>query len=298
MDLPLPSPIDARADAAPFTLHRPIAQTTPLVFASAHSGRVYPAHFIEAARLDRTALRRSEDCFVDELVADAPTFGAPLIAAEFPRAYCDANRERWELDPAMFDDRLPSWVNTTSPRVGAGLGTLARVVASGEAIYRCKLPFAEAERRIRQCWEPYHQALAALIMATQAAFDVCLLIDCHSMPAHGMAARGGIDADIVLGDAYGTSCAPSVTRFVERSMAAQGYAVRRNDPYAGGFVTRHYGAPAEGVHVLQIEVARRLYMNEARIEKTDRFAALRRDLGALIAALSEAARGLLNAPMR
>jgi N-formylglutamate amidohydrolase len=298
MDLPVPSPIDTRADAAPFTLHRPIAQTTPLVFASAHSGRAYPAHFIEAARLDRMALRRSEDCFVDELFADAPTFGAPLLAAEFPRAYCDANRERWELDPAMFDDRLPSWVNTTSPRVGAGLGTLARVVASGEAIYRGKLPFAEAERRIRQCWEPYHQALAALIMTTQASFDVCLLIDCHSMPAHGMAARGGMDADIVLGDAHGTSCAPSVTRFVERSMAAQGYAVRRNDPYAGGFVTRHYGAPAECVHVLQIEVARRLYMDEARIEKTDRFAALRRDLGALIAALSEAARGLLNAPMR
>jgi hypothetical protein len=192
MDLP-PAP-DAACETlvtrpAPVTVLSPAAQTVPLVFASPHSGRAYPADFVAAARLDALSLRRSEDSFVDELFAAAPASGAPLIAANFPRAFCDPNREPWELDPAMFEEALPHWVNTTSARVGAGLGTIARVVASGETIYREKLNFAEVEARIRCCWHPFHDALRQAIDATRRQFGVCLLIDCHSMPGSSMAPK-------------------------------------------------------------------------------------------------------------
>jgi N-formylglutamate amidohydrolase len=246
--------------------------------------------FVASARLDPLSLRRSEDSFVDELFADAPAYGAPLLSATFPRAFCDANREAWELDPAMFEDELPAWVNTTSPRVCAGLGTIARVVATGEAIYRGRLRFAEAERRVRECWQPFHDTLAALIDGTHASFGACLLIDCHSMPANGTG-RGG---DIVLGDAHGTSCSPAATRAVEGALTRLGYMVRRNDPYAGGFITRHYGRPREGVHALQVEIARNLYMDEARIERLPRFASVQRDMTTLIEGLVSQAGHLLG----
>ncbi len=276
----------------PLLVHHPLRQTVPVVFASAHSGRAYPPEFLAAARLDPLGLRRSEDGFVDRLFAAAPAHGAPLLLARFPRAFCDANREAWELDPAMFADPLPGFVNTTSPRVGAGLGTIPRVVASGEAIYRARLPFAEAERRVRRCWQPYHDTLAALIEATRAQFGACLLIDCHSMPSPvGSGAAAG--PDMVLGDAHGTACAPAVTRFVEQTLRDLGYLVRRNDPYAGGYVTRHYGRPREGVHVLQLEVARSLYMNEARIEPLLRLDLVAEDLTRLIERLTAAATTLL-----
>ncbi len=273
----------------PLAVARPARQTVPLLFASPHSGRDYPAPFLAAARLDPLGLRRSEDSFVDLLFADAPAHGAPLLSARFPRAYCDANREAWELDPAMFEDPLPPFVNTSSPRVGAGLGTIPRLVASGEPIYRGKLRFAEAEARVRDCWQPYHDTLSALIEATLALFGACLLIDCHSMPS-GLASG----PDVVLGDAHGSACAPAITRFVEQALRAEGYVVRRNDPYSGGFVTRHYGQPRRLVHVLQLELARGLYMDEARIEKLPRFDRLRGEVSALIARLAAAAAGLLD----
>lgn len=293
MDLPLDQavaagcgPAPADPSEAPYRLVRPPRQGAPLVFASPHSGRDYPAAFVASARLDPVALRRSEDGFVDELFAAAPEHGAPLLAATFPRVFCDVNREPWELDPGMFDGPLPSWVNTASPRVGAGLGTIARVVASGETVYRRKLSFAEAEDRIRRHWQPYHAALAALIAETRAEFGCCLLIDCHSMPTHP--AQAANPPDFVLGDAHGTACAPRATRLVEEVLQSMGYRVRRNDPYAGGYVTRHYGRPREGVHALQIEVARPLYMDEARIERLPRMEALRRDITGAIAALAGA----------
>lgn len=273
MDLPLDALL-------PYTLLRPAPQTMPLVLASPHSGREYPAALLAASRLDAHALRRSEDSFVEELFAAAPLQGAPLLAARFPRVWCDVNREPWELDPAMFDGPLPSWVNTASPRVGAGLGTIARIVANGEPVYRRKLAFAEAEARVREAWQPYHAALAALIAETRARFGACLLVDCHSMPAHP--GQSGPAPDIVLGDAHGTACAPRATRLVEEFLVGLGYRVRRNDPYAGGYVTRHYGRPREGQHALQIEIARGLYMDEARIERADGFASLRRDLSGLL----------------
>ncbi len=296
MDLPLdfgpsapPTSLNAAAadDAiAPYLLTRPVRQLAPLIFASPHSGRAYPPHFVAAVRLDPLALRRSEDSFVEELFAAAPDHGAPLLAATFPRVFCDVNREPWELDPGMFDGPLPNWVNTASPRVGAGLGTIARVVATGELVYRRKLTFAEAEDRIRRFWQPYHAALAALIAETRAEFGACLLLDCHSMPTHP--AQANNPPDIVLGDAHGTACAPRATRLVEEALLGLGYRVRRNDPYAGGYVTRHYGRPREGVHALQIEVARPLYMDETRIERLPRMAGLRDDLTKLIGSLTTA----------
>ncbi|MFN3449026.1 MAG: N-formylglutamate amidohydrolase [Roseococcus sp.] len=276
--------MDQHAALAPFDLFRPAEARCPLVFTSPHSGRDYPAEFLDAARLDATALRRSEDAFVEELFAAAPRLGAPLLAARFPRAWCDANREPWELDPGMFDAPLPPWVNSASPRVGAGLGTIARVVASGEAIYRRRLSFCEAERRVRGCWEPFHAQLAALIEETRALFGACLLIDCHSMPAPP---GGGEGPDIVLGDAHGAACAPRATRALEAALQRQGFRVRRNDPYAGGYITRHYGRPRERTHAIQIEIARSLYMDEARIERHPGFDRLRAALAAVIASLVE-----------
>ena len=283
-------PLDAVLTPAPFMLMRPATQTTPLVFASPHSGSNYTQPFLASARLDPASLRRSEDCFVDELFAQAPAIGAPLLAATFPRAYCDVNREAWELDPGMFLDTLPEWVNTTSARVGAGLGTLARIVATGEAIYRNKLLFHEARSRVETCWQPYHECLSALIAETRADFGSCLLIDCHSMPT---SARDRSNPDIVLGDAHGTTCSARVTRFVEQQLTAMGYNVRRNDPYAGGYVTRHYGRPREAVHALQIEIARTLYMNERQFSREAGFSTLERDLVRMMRELASAAPALM-----
>jgi N-formylglutamate deformylase len=282
MDLPIvPGPGPA---PPPILLAEPAAPRAPVVFASAHSGRAYPAEFLALARLDPLALRQSEDSFVDELFGAAPEHGAPLLAATFPRAFCDANREAWELDPAMFEERLPPWVNTASPRVSAGLGTIARVVASGEAIYRHKLSFAEAERRVRLYWEPFHAALRRLVDATVAAFGCCLLVDCHSMPGNCLGPRP--PADFVLGDAHGTTCDALVPRRAEEVLAALGYRVARNDPYAGGYITRHYGRPRGGVHALQVEICRSLYMDEERLSKRPEFPRVQRDITALVAALS------------
>lgn len=259
----------------PYVLTRPACQTTPLIVASPHSGRDYPAAFLAESRLDARALRKSEDSFVDDLCAGVPALGAPLLTARFPRAFCDVNREAWELDPAMFDDRLPEHVNSTSPRVAAGLGTIARLVATGEPIYRRKLRFAEAETRIATCWQPYHAALAGLIAGTKGAFGACLLLDIHSMPAPGAEKHG---PDIVLGDSHGTACARPIVQMIEQALRGEGYAVRRNDPYAGGYITRHYGRPRERVHVVQVEIAKPLYMDESSITRTAQFAAVQESL--------------------
>jgi N-formylglutamate amidohydrolase len=283
MDLPMQAPAEADSPP-PFLLHRPPVQTSPLILSSPHSGRHYPAAFLADSRLDPVSLRRSEDGFVEELFANAPSHGVPLLAATFPRVYCDANREAWELDPGMFDGPLPDFVNSASPRVGAGLGTIARVVASGEAVYRRRLSFDEAAGRIRALWEPYHAALSALIAETVQRFGVCLLIDCHSMPS--LPGEPGRAADMILGDAHGTAAAPRATRKVEESLVGLGYRLRRNDPYAGGYVTRHYGRPREGVHVIQLEIARSLYMDEQRIQRLPGLVGLRADMDRLLGRLA------------
>ena len=274
---------DLTGDAAPFAVQAPVEQLAPVVFASAHSGRAYTSDFIAESRLDPATLRRSEDSFVDELYGAAPALGAPLLTASFPRAWCDANREPWELDPAMFADRLPAFCNTASGRVRAGFGTIARIVADGAPIYRRKLLFAEAEDRIQTCWKPYHAALSQLIESTRARFGACLVIDCHSMPTERTAGRAPVS--FVLGDAHGASCGPRVVGHVEDWLRRRGHDARRNDPYAGGYVTRHYGRPDRGTHVLQIEISRSLYMVEALHRRRPAFAEIREEITALAADL-------------
>jgi N-formylglutamate amidohydrolase len=278
-----------------YDLRLPREQTVPYVFSSPHSGIAYPDSFIAASRLDRLTLRRSEDSFVDELFGAAPDHGAPLLRALFPRSYVDPNREPFELDPAMFEDELPPYVNAASPRVAAGLGTVARVVANGQEIYAKKLRFADARARIEACWRPYHDALSNLLRSTRRQFGHCVLIDCHSMPSVGgpMERDAGRErVDFILGDCFGSSCAPHVIDRVEASLAGMGYAVARNTPYSGGFVTQHYGRPGDGIHTLQIEVNRGLYMDERTIERSAGFARLQEDLTSLIRDLGGAGASL------
>jgi N-formylglutamate amidohydrolase len=282
-------------DRPPFALRRPGRQTIPLVFSSPHSGLDYPAEFLAAARLDSLSLRRSEDAFVDELFAGAPAAGAPLLSALFPRAFVDPNREALELDPQMFEDELPSEANTDSPRVAAGLGMIARVIASGEEIYGRKLPVAEALRRIERYYRPYHAMLSELIGETKRRFGLCVLIDCHSMPSVGGpmerdAGRGRVD--IVLGDCRGTACAPALTERVEMALRQMGYGVARNNPYSGGYVTQFYGRPADKVHALQIEINRALYMDEASLTRAPGLARLAGDMTRLVRALGDIAGSL------
>jgi N-formylglutamate amidohydrolase len=273
-------------ETPPFEILAPARQALPMVVASPHSGRDYPADLLAASRLDPLTLRKSEDCFVHEIFADAPARGVPLIHALFPRAYVDPNREPYELDPAMFEDELPDFVNRASPRVAVGLGTIARVVSDGEDIYRRKLRFAEAEKRIERLYRPYHAALEGLVAATVADFGGCLLLDAHSMPS--MASGGERPrrrVDIVLGDRLGTSCHGEVTRAAERRLKALGYNVALNAPYAGGFTTRHYGRPERGRHCLQIEINRSLYMDERRFAPKPFMAQLKIHMSALVAEL-------------
>jgi N-formylglutamate amidohydrolase len=283
-------------ETAVFDLHEPVARTLPLVLASPHSGSEYPADLLAASRLDPLALRRSEDSFVDELFAAAAGLGAPLISARFPRAYVDVNREAYELDPAMFSDALPGFVNAGSPRVRMGLGTIARIVASGEEIYAKKLRFAEARRRIECLYHPYHQALARLVEETESAFGGYLLVDCHSMPSAAGSTRGQDGADIVLGDCHGASCASQIVEAATSFLADRGFVVAINAPYAGGFTTGHYGSPKVQRHALQIEINRALYMNERSFHRKPNFARLVQDLAELIERLGQAALECLAPP--
>jgi len=287
----------------------PQAQTLPLVMASPHSGQHYPEELAHASRLDALNLRRSEDSFVDELFEGAPDLGAPLLRALFPRAYVDPNREPYELDPAMFADRLPDYVNSRSPRVAAGLGTIARVVGNGASIYRRKLTTEEAHGRLRRCYWPYHRALRQLVEQTQERFGFCILVDCHSMPSGGPQAGGTLrrkgaeqmggqvspSVQFVIGDCHGTSCAPAVTDRLESALTGFNYHVTRNSPYAGGFVTRHYGNPDQGLHAVQIEVNRCIYMDERRIERGADLPVLRAQMDQVVSALGSLSREELAA---
>jgi len=277
-------------DLAPFVVSRPApgARRSPLIFASPHSGRIYPSPMMDASHLDRAAIRRSEDAFVDRLIEGAPAWGATVIAARFARVWLDVNREAWELDPSMFEDELPPYARGRSARVAAGLGAIARIVREGEEIYARKLSFAEARGRVEAVHRPYHEALSALIGEVRKTHGVAILIDWHSMPAAAVHAVAGARCDMVLGDRFGGACSPAVSRLVERELSARGYGVARNAPYAGGYTTEHYGRPSRGVHALQIEVNRALYLNEASLAPTAGFTGLKTDLEGVFAALSVA----------
>jgi N-formylglutamate amidohydrolase len=246
----------------PIEVLHPDSGALPLVISSPHSGRIYPQSLLSELRVPVEQLRCLEDGEVDQLFGAAPGIGAPLLRARFARAYVDPNREAFELDPALFDG-LPTHVNANSVRARAGLGTIPSRIG-GEGIYRWRLGFDEAERRIRLAYWPYHRALQGLIADTQAAFGTVLLLDCHSMPnlaPDGAAASEGA-IDFALGDRFGRACAPLVIDRAEAMLRRHGFRVARNRPYAGGYITTCYGRPEADVHALQIEVRRGLFMEE------------------------------------
>lgn len=269
---------DYSVQSPPFVLHAPAEQRVPFVFNSPHSGRVYPQRFLEQSRLDSVAIRRSEDCFVDELYAGVVPLGAPLLAANFPRAYLDVNREPWELDPRMFYDQVPPHANIRSARVAGGLGTVPRIVGEGAEIYRHRLPLAEATDRIDFYYRPYHETLKSLLMTTRQHFGYAALIDCHSMPASIKISDSGRQPDFIIGDRFGSSAAHGLTHRAIALLDGMGYAVAHNKPYAGGFITEHYGRPGRGLHAIQIEINRGLYMNERTLEPKAGFATLQANL--------------------
>jgi N-formylglutamate amidohydrolase len=274
---------------------KPRRMTAPIVFNSSHSGRDYPDRFLKMTRLDQLSIRQSEDAYVDELFSRAPHLGTPLLRAHFPRAYLDVNREPWELDPAMFTEPLSDRFNTTSPRVAAGLGTIARVVAENKPIYRDPLTLDDARMRIEGIYIPYHATLQRLLTDAAQNFGVAVLIDAHSMPR---IARSGdrLAPDVVLGDRYGTTCGSALIDLAEMVFAGAGLRVARNRPYAGGFIARTYGRPQHHIHALQVEISRHLYMNEVTLEKNDGFNAIRQLIERLTLALIGYDLSLLNSP--
>jgi N-formylglutamate amidohydrolase len=276
----------------PFTVIRPRELKVPLVFNSPHSGRVYPSAFLAASRLDAHTLRRSEDAFVEELFGFVTDLGAPHLHAHFPRAYLDVNREPYELDPVLFRDGLPHYANTQSVRVVGGLGTIARIVSESDEIYREPLSVEAALERINRLYTPYHETLASLLIEAKREFGLAVLIDCHSMPSNPIAEKGTGRPDFVLGDRFGTSCSGELTRLAASSLEALGYAVALNKPYAGGYITEHYGRPHKAQHVLQIEINRALYMNETSFAKSAGFDRLRAGLETMVRALVPGIPGL------
>lgn len=310
------------APAKPFEMIWPPRQAAPLLLASPHSGRHYPAAFLAQAALDRQVLRQSEDCYVDLLIEAGPRLGVPCLLALFPRIFVDPNRDPAEIDPKMFLEALPAPLHAATPRVMAGLGVIPRLAANEREIYAGQLAYREAEERLEKYYRPYHRALSEAIRHIRAEFGHCLLLDCHSMPSggaplatavpnlpHAAAAAdqatafpaglgagdsGRNEVDFILGDCYGGSCADAVTAMAETFLTRAGARVRRNNPYSGGYVTQRYGRPAEGVHVLQLEINRRLYVDETTLAPTAGFAATKELICGLIGALRDAAADLMR----
>ena len=272
----------------PFEVRTSAEQRVPFVFNSPHSGRCYPDRFLAMTRLDASSIRRSEDCYVDELFGAAVALGAPMLAAHFPRAYLDVNREPWELDPRMFAEPVPSFANIRSARVAGGLGTVPKLVGEGLDIYASRLPLAEAVGRIECVYKPYHEMLKRLVTRTHARFGYAVLVDCHSMPASIRIGDSGVRPDFIVGDRFGTSAASALSERAIGLLAAMGYTVAHNKPYAGGFITEHYGRPARKLHALQIEINRGLYMDERTFRKSAGFYALADDLARFSADLMAA----------
>jgi N-formylglutamate amidohydrolase len=277
-----------------FEIVEPAQWRAPIIFNSPHSGSVYPHAFLNASRIDLDALRRSEDSFMDELIADLGGRGFPVVRVHFPRSYVDVNREPYELDPRMFVGRLPSFANTRSMRVAGGLGTIPRVVGDGQEIYRERLSIDDALGRIEALYKPYHRALRRLINKAHQTFGSVLVVDCHSMPSAGVSRDEPSRPDIVIGDRYGTSCAALVPDVVEETLTGLGYSVGRNKPYAGGFITEHYGNPASGLHTVQIELNRAIYMDERLRQRGPRFGQVAQHFAILADALAEIPIGRLG----
>lgn len=270
-----------------FLRHDPSGPVVPLVLDSPHSGTHYPADFDH--RPPRAVVRKAEDTHVEALFAAAPSIGATLIEALFPRAYIDPNRHLSDIDPAVLEEPWPGPV-ALSRKTELGIGLVWRLAQGGASMYARPLSIAEVERRIALCYEPYHAAVAETLDQRHRRFGTVWHLNCHSMPAVGDVMSddpGRARADFVLGDRDGTTCEAEFTAFVARTLADMGYGVAINDPYKGVELVRKHGRPRERRHSLQIEVNRRLYMDETTLEKTAGFAALQADLARLAEALAD-----------
>jgi len=278
-----------------YTLYAPARRETPVVFSSPHSGRDYPVAFLRASVLDAKTIRSSEDAFVDDLYRAAPDHGAPLLAARAPRAFIDMNRAPDELDPGVVEGVVRGAHN---PRVASGLGVIPRVVAAGRAIYRGKLTLAEAEDRLNRHWHPYHAALKTLTEQAHHDFGQAVLIDCHSMPHEAIeshARPGTPHPEVVLGDRFGAAASRDIMDHIEAAFLRTGLRVSRNAPFAGAYITQSFGRPSRGYHVVQVEIDRALYMDEARITPSPDFDAFRTLLTGVIAEITDI--GRLSVPL-
>ena len=246
-----------------------------IIFASAHSGSIYPDAFIERTDLAIKQLRRNEDAFITNLFSPAPDLGAPLIEANFPRCFVDVNRA---------SNELPSFWQTDgkiiSPRAEIGMGVVPTMLSETINIYSKPLSLTAAKIRIKDLYHPYHDALQGLIGEARSLFGKVLLIDCHSMP--GFNSMGSRRSDIILGDRFGKSCSPEIVMLIEKLFQGLGYSVSRNYPYAGGFVTKYYGKPYESANALQIEINRDLYLNPITMDKKPGFTALAKNISLII----------------
>lgn len=270
----------------PFEIHQPIDTTCGVVFASPHSGHAYSAKFLSDSILNKHTIRSSEDAHVDELFKAAPEFGAPLIKAHAPRAFLDLNRAPNEWDAALIRGAKRNILN---PRVASGLGVIPRVVAGGRPIYSGKISMAEAEKRVQEIWHPYHAALKSLLDHAVRTFGYAILIDCHSMPREAVACSkisGAQCPQIVLGDRFGKSADEGVTQILQTAFEDAGLRVARNMPFAGAYIAKTYGKPLKGIHVVQIEIDRSLYMDEATLEPTLGFDALQSILNNVVKAIT------------
>jgi N-formylglutamate deformylase len=280
------TPFDGDQSPA-FEIVEPRVWRAPIIFNSPHSGSVYPDDFLHASRIGLEALRASEDSFMDELIAGLVERGFPMVRVHFPRCYIDVNREPYELDPRMFTGKVPSFANTRSMRVAGGLGTIPRVVGDGQEIYRERISIDDAIGRIEGLYKPYHRALRKLVNKAQAMFGTVIVVDCHSMPSVGLSRDEPRRPDVVIGDRYGTSCTALIADVVEQTMIGRGYSVGRNKPYAGGFITEHYGSPSIGLHAVQVELNRAIYMDERQRRRSARFGQVMDDFAILADALAE-----------
>ena len=268
-----------------FSVLTPAEQRVPFVFNSPHSGRYYPQSLLEASRLTPPQLRRSEDLYVDQLFGDVVEIGAPLLTAHFPRAWLDVNREPYELDPKLFTEKLPGHANIRSMRVSGGLGTVPRLVAEHMPIYNVAPTLEQALDRVELIYRPYHETLRKLLAKTVMEFGHAVLVDCHSMPSSGSKSEDQTRPDIIIGDRYGTSCHGSISHELIARFSALGYSVTRNKPYAGGFITEHYGRPLKGFHAVQIEINRSLYVDEDTLVPKVGFNALMEDIRKIVSHL-------------
>lgn len=269
-------------------VHRTVFAANPisLVFDSPHSGSVPPASF--GAAQPPEILRQAEDSYVDELFAGAPTTGATLIAADFPRAFIDVNRASDDIDPALLDGPWPGALNP-SVRSERGIGLIRRLVGPGQPIYDRLLPAAEIQARLDRHYRPYHENLEQTLAALKRRFGVVYHVNCHSMKSVGNATTPDGPArrcDIVIGDLHGTSCAPDFARLVVDAFASRGYSTAVNDPYAGAHILERYGDPSAETHSLQVEINRALYMDESTRQRHEGFETLCGDIAAVVADLA------------